>query len=250
MKEINSKKRLGSVIKEPDKLIYAAVAVMLVSMALIIGITAASNRARKNKLTPPVTDPVTQITPDTTRAPIALTDEPVTGEPTAPVTTADPADTAPTGADIIERLEIPVGGTLAKPHSPDVLLRSLTMNDYRAHLGIDIAAAVGETVVCPADGIVKEVWNDPMMGRCVSVAHTGGLVTVMKNLDNTLASGIEAGRELKAGDVIGVIGETALIEIAEAPHLHFETELDGKQVDPMNYFDRSVFADASENFEG
>ena len=72
----------------------------------------------------------------------------------------------------------------------------------------------------------------------------------MKNLDNTLASGIEVGKALKAGDVIGVIGETALIEIAEVSHLHFETELDGKQVDPMNYFDKSVFADASEDFEG
>lgn len=248
MKEINSRKRLGSVIKEPDKLIYAAVAVMLVAMALIIGITAASNRARKNKLPDPVTDPVTQGMPDTTRAQIAKTDEPITGEPTAPVT--DPVDTAPTAAESIDRLEIPVGGTLTKPHSPDVLLRSLTMNDYRAHLGIDIAAPIGETVRCPADGIVKEVWSDPMMGRCVSVAHAGGLVSVMKNLDNTLADGIEAGRELKCGDIIGVIGETALIEIAEVSHLHFETELDGKQVDPMNYFDKSVFADASEDYEG
>ncbi|MBQ2733747.1 MAG: M23 family metallopeptidase [Clostridia bacterium] len=250
MKEINSKKKLGSIIKEPDKLIYAAVAVMLVAMALIIGITAASNRARKNKLPDPVTDPAVQITTDTNRAPIIKTDEPTTGEPIAPVTTEPPADTAPTGAEIIEQLDVPVNGTLTKPHSPDVLIRSLTMNDYRAHLGIDIAAAMGESVLCPADGIVKEVWNDPMMGRCVSIAHKGGLVTVYKNLDNTLASGIEAGKELKAGDVIGIIGESALIEIAEAPHLHFETELDGKQVDPMKYFDKSVFADASEDFEG
>ncbi|MBQ2325501.1 MAG: M23 family metallopeptidase [Clostridia bacterium] len=249
MKEINPKKKLGSIIKEPDKLIYAAVAVMLVAMALIIGITAASNRARRNKLPTPVTDSVTQGMPDTSRKPIIMTDPPETGEATAPVTTA-PADTAPTGADVVERLDVPVGGTLTKPHSPDVLIRSLTMNDYRAHLGIDIAAAIGESVLCPADGIVKEVWNDPMMGRCVSIAHAGGLVTVMKNLDNTLADGIEAGRELKAGDIIGVIGETALIEIAEAPHLHFETELDGKQVDPMRYFDKSVFADASEDYEG
>ena len=248
MKEINSRKRLGSIIKEPDKLIYAAVAVMLVAMALIIGITAASNRARKNKLPTPITDPATQSAPVTTRAPISLTEEPVTGEPIAP--TDDTAQTAPTAVTAIDRLDVPVNGTLTKHHSPDVLIRSLTMNDYRAHLGIDIAAPVGEAVRCTADGIVKEIWSDPMMGRCVSIAHAGGLVTIMKNLDNTLASGIEVGKELKAGDVIGVIGETALIEIAEVSHLHFETELDGKQVDPMNYFDKSVFADASEDFEG
>ena len=251
MKDTKNGRQLGDVIKEPDKLIYITVALMLVVMATIIGITAASNRARKNKLPDPMpADSVSDSAKtEHTRAPIALTDAPtVTGEPTAPVTDA-PESTAPTAVDPT-RLDAPVAGSIIKPHSPDVLLRSITMNDYRAHVGIDISAPIGEAVRCCADGIVKEVWNDPMMGRCVSIAHSGGLVTVMKNLDNTLASGIEPGRELAAGDVIGAIGETALIEICEMPHLHIETELDGKAVDPMGYFDQSVFADASEDYEG
>ncbi|MBQ7011806.1 MAG: peptidoglycan DD-metalloendopeptidase family protein [Clostridia bacterium] len=250
MKETEPRRRLDDVMKEPDKLIYITVALMLVVMAVIIGITAASNRAKRNKLPEPL--PTDSSTIDSkapsTREPVALTNEPATSEPKAPVTEA-PESTAPT-AVAVDRLDAPVEGSIIKPHSPDVLLRSLTMNDYRAHVGIDICAPIGEAVRCCADGIVKEVWNDPMMGRCVSVAHSGGLVTVMKNLDNTLAEGIEPGRELAAGDIIGAIGETALIEICEAPHLHFETELDGKTVDPMGYFDQSVFADANEDYEG
>ena len=50
MKDTKNGRQLGDVIKEPDKLIYITVALMLVVMATIIGITAASNRARKNKL--------------------------------------------------------------------------------------------------------------------------------------------------------------------------------------------------------
>ncbi|MBE6641817.1 MAG: M23 family metallopeptidase [Ruminococcaceae bacterium] len=250
MKAIDPKRKLEQIKNEPDKLIYATVALMLVVMAVIIGVTAAYNRARRGRGEPVITDgTVDTATADTTRAPIALTDEPATGEATAPVTT-EPAETAPTVNDVIDRLEVPVNGAVIKPHSPDVLLRSLTMNDYRTHTGIDISAPVGEAVVCTADGIVKEIWSDPMMGRCVSIAHSGGLVTIMKNLDNTLATGIEVGKELSAGDIVGAIGETALIEISEVPHLHFETELDGKAVDPMGYFDSSVFSDASENYEG
>ena len=50
MKDTKNGRQFGDVIKEPDKLIYITVALMLVVMATIIGITAVSNRARKNKL--------------------------------------------------------------------------------------------------------------------------------------------------------------------------------------------------------
>jgi len=89
-----------------------------------------------------------------------------------------------------------------------------------------------------------------MMGKCVSISHAGGLVSVLKNLDPQLAEGITEGKELKAGDVIGAVGESALIEISEVYHVHFETIVDGKQTDPLNYFDRSVFAEQDEEYEG
>jgi len=247
MRDNNFKKKEAAA-KETDKLIYITVAIMIVIMAVIVGATAASDKARRG--TEAVTTQSSENhSPVTTRPnEVALTDAPESNSTPADSTSVAPESTSPVVAEAPE-LTAPVKGALIKPHSPDVLLRSVTMNDYRAHIGIDISAPIGEAVVCCADGIVKEVWSDPMMGRCVAIAHSGGLVTVMKNLGDTLAENIVPGRELKAGDTIGVIGETALTEIAEVPHLHFETELDGEYIDPMNYFASSVFADASTDYE-
>ncbi|MFQ3675358.1 MAG: 50S ribosomal protein L27, partial [Endomicrobiia bacterium] len=43
------------------------------------------------------------------------------------------------------------------------------------------------------------------------------------------------GQKVKAGDIIGCIGNTAKFEIADPPHLHFEVLLDGKEVDPLKF---------------
>ena len=40
---------------------------------------------------------------------------------------------------------------------------------------------------------------------------------------------------LEAGDVIGSVGESALIELAEAPHLHYELLIDGVSVNPSDF---------------
>ena len=40
------------------------------------------------------------------------------------------------------------------------------------------------------------------------------------------------GDEVKAGDVIGTLGETNLAEIGENSHLHFAMKKDGKFIDP------------------
>lgn len=247
MKETNKKKGSAAAERDPEKLIYVVVAVMLIVMAIVVGVTAAARRSHGQR------DPQTSTMNPPTSGTTDFHEQAVTdGEPKTPVTTEPPVTTPAETSPVVaapSQLEIPVQGTLIVGYSPDVLVRSITMNDYRTHMGIDIAAALGDPVVACADGIVKEVWADPMMGRCVSVSHEGGLVAVFKNLDDTLADGITPGKELHAGDVIGSIGETALIEIAEVPHLHFELTLDGKPQNPLSYFDKDVFAPAESDYE-
>ena len=43
------------------------------------------------------------------------------------------------------------------------------------------------------------------------------------------------GAAVKAGDVIGTVGETADVEVGEEPHLHVEMTVNGLQVDPTDY---------------
>ncbi len=141
----------------------------------------------------------------------------------------------------------PTGGTVLKDFSEETPVFSVTMEDYRTHHGVDVFVEIGERILSVADGCVKEIWEDPMMGTCLSVAHSGGAVSIYKNVSPELPEEIQVGSEVKAGQLIAVGGESALCEIAEEPHLHFELEINGVGVDPCDYI---VFPENSESFEG
>ena len=46
---------------------------------------------------------------------------------------------------------------------------------------------------------------------------------------------VKAGDSVKAGDVIGAVGDTAILESADKPHLHFQVFKDGTPVDPADF---------------
>ena len=86
---------------------------------------------------------------------------------------------------------------------------------------------------------IQKIWKDPLMGYSVAIEHSGNAVTVYKNLSETLSDGIFEGATVKAGRQIGTVGESAMIEIADEPHLHLEMTVGGLQVDPLEYFSAS-----------
>ena len=133
------------------------------------------------------------------------------------------------------RAVMPVHGEIAKDFTEDVAVYSLTMNDYRVHQGIDIAAPVGTNVTACADGVVERVWLDPFYGQCVEINHGGNIKSQYANLSADLPRGMEAGVTVLAGDVIGGVGETMIIEMADSEHLHFSMTVDGVYVDPTEY---------------
>lgn len=150
--------------------------------------------------------------------------------------TAETENASPTASqEPLPDFIAPVSGMVSKAHHVDVPVYSLTMEDYRTHTGVDIAASVGTAVRAAADGTVEEIWDDPMMGTCLSVLHSGGARSVYRNLAPETADGIRAGTAVKAGTVLGAVGESALAEIAESSHLHYELELDGVSVNPADF---------------
>ena len=168
-------------------------------------------------------------------------------------TAAESGDNAPTdekedvfAPESLPDFICPVDGEILKGHSIDVPVFSATMEDYRTHNGIDIYAEAGSEVLASAGGTVRDVWSDPMMGQCVSLSHPGGAVTTYKNLSPEIAEGIEKDAEVSAGQVIGCIGDTALEEVAEESHLHFEMSVDGVSTDPTEYITFSAAEDFSE----
>ena len=127
-------------------------------------------------------------------------------------------------------------GNVIKEWAADIPVFSVTMEDYRLHLGIDVAASAGSPVYAVADGTVESVEFHPMMGQTVVIVHKDGYRSVYQNMQTAVPSEITAGAEVKAGAQIGSVGDTALIEISEEPHLHFELYKDGNCENPLAHF--------------
>ena len=128
----------------------------------------------------------------------------------------------------------PVSGSIMKGHSTETPVFSQTLGDWRVHTGIDIAAEVGTEVKAVADGTVSAVRNDHFMGKTVEVTHNGGIVSVYSNLSNNGIT-VKVGDTVKAGDTLGVVGDTSLTELADESHLHFEILVSGVSVNPLDY---------------
>ena len=130
----------------------------------------------------------------------------------------------------------PVDGQIVKPWSNGELVYSETLGDYRVHTGVDIAASVGAKVRAMADGEIRDIYDDDLLGRVVEITHADGTISRYCNLQQAGLSGIKAGATVKMGDVIGGVGESALGESAEQAHLHLEVEQAGLLIDPQQLF--------------
>lgn len=166
-----------------------------------------------------------------------LFEESVSGEPEdISSELADPQSTPSFDGEELPTVRVrPVMGYISREYSADELIYTPTMNDFRTHTGIDLAADVGTPVSALADGIVADVYDDPFMGTTVVLKHSGGLVSCYSNLSSELPKEIAVGAVVSVGSTIGGIGETAITESAEAPHVHLEVYLDEQCVDPEEY---------------
>ena len=210
--------KLAKNIKE-NRAVYITALTLLVALAVIITVTAVANRSKKPVDTAPVT--------------------------TDPTVTADPNETEEPDTSVVDMLpsfSLPVSGKLSKTHDSEMQVFSNTMQDYRVHLGVDICAEENAAVSAVAAGTVGEVWEDALMGQCIAVKHNGDAYTIYKNLSTTLPEDIKEGTAVPAGKLIGYVGETAMIEMADEPHLHFEMTVGGLAQDPLDYFEEQAVA--------
>ena len=128
----------------------------------------------------------------------------------------------------------PVDGKVIEEYSGDDLVYNEALKDWRAHSGVDFEAELGENVIVSAKGVVEDVF-DSNMGRCVVVDHQNGFKTMYANLDEDTE--VKEGDILNAGDIIGKVGNTALGDATDMPHLHFEMMKEEACVNPVEYFE-------------
>ena len=152
-------------------------------------------------------------------------------DPEAPVLNTEPPQQNPAPTTL--RTVVPVEGSICLPYSMAQLCYHETTKDWRTHDGMDLAAETGTPVRAAADGTVEAVYTDDFLGCCVTLRHEGGYVTRYANLAEEI--GVEVGQQVSAGDPLGSVGQTALLEIGEEPHLHFSVTKNNVSIDPERF---------------
>ena len=127
----------------------------------------------------------------------------------------------------------PVEGQTVAVYAMDSLTYNETTRDWRVHNGIDIAAASGTEVRAAADGEVYTVYEDEQMGMTVVIRHDSGYTTKYSSLDANVA--VKAGDTVTAGQTIGLVGNTALMESAIGEHIHFSVTCNGETINPNDF---------------
>jgi len=172
----------------------------------------------------------------------AAGEKPVAAESVLPEKAEAPAETAetvetvddtPIAAEAPSLVVSPLRGEVVAAFSVDALQYSQTLEDWRTHDGIDIAAAQGTKVLAASAGTVLSVSDDSLMGTTVVLGHSGGYQTTYANLQSQ--PNVKKGDSVSAGQVLGAVGTTSLAESAEGPHLHFSVTENGDAVDPEAY---------------
>ncbi|GAE93057.1 membrane protein related to metalloendopeptidase [Gracilibacillus boraciitolerans JCM 21714] len=135
--------------------------------------------------------------------------------------------------------EVINGSAWVVPYSKNIT-SSFGVRNGRNHNGIDVASGGirGKAIVAYADGVVtySQFNNGGGYGYKVDIDHGGAVTTHYAHM---LEKGIPVGTEVKAGQVIGYVGNTGNVYSSsgggDGTHLHFEVRISGQPVDPMQY---------------
>ena len=100
--------------------------------------------------------------------------------------------------------------------------------NWKAHKGIDFAAATGTPIRASGDGVVDSVGSQNGYGNVVVLKHWANYSTAYAHMSR-FASGLKKGQKVSQGDVIGYVGTTGW---STGAHLHYEFRVGGVAQDP------------------
>lgn len=103
--------------------------------------------------------------------------------------------------------------------------------DQQTHLGFDLAKLAHSPIPASNDG--KVIWAQDLgiYGNCVVIDHGFGLQSIYGHLSEFL---VKKGDMVRKGQIIGKTGSTGL---AGGDHLHFTMQVDGVQVNAVEWWD-------------
>ena len=99
----------------------------------------------------------------------------------------------------------------------------------KLHRGLDIGAPQGSDVLAGEAGVVVTAGYNNSYGYYITINHGSGYVTLYAHNSKLLVS---KGDMVAKGQVIAKCGSTGN---STGPHIHFEVQINGKLVNPLNY---------------
>mgnify|MGYP003292172057 CR=1 FL=1 len=98
------------------------------------------------------------------------------------------------------------------------------------HQGMDFTAPTGTEVFATGNAKVKFAGWKQGYGNTVILDHGYGYETLYAHLYKAL---VRKGQKVRRSDIIALVGNSGK---STGPHLHYEVRLNGKPVDPRNYY--------------
>ena len=99
----------------------------------------------------------------------------------------------------------------------------------KMHTGVDWATAYGTPIFASGNGVVETAGWEGGYGKYVKLKHNNGYKTAYGHM-SAFAKGLEVGKRVRQGQVIGFVGSTGQ---STGAHVHYEILVNGRFVDPM-----------------
>ena len=100
---------------------------------------------------------------------------------------------------------------------------------WKAHKGVDFAAALGTPIRASGDGVIDFAGVQGGYGNFVVIKHWANYSTAYAHMSR-FAKGVRKGSKVSQGDVIGYVGSTGW---STGAHLHYEFRVNNEAKDPM-----------------
>lgn len=107
---------------------------------------------------------------------------------------------------------------------------------YLQNSGVEYKGSDNFDVVSILNGTVISIKNDNILGNVVQIRHDNDMISVYQSLSDV---NVTENQEVKQGDIIGKSG-TNNISKDLGDHLHFELIIDGQNVNPEEYYNKSL----------
>lgn len=105
-----------------------------------------------------------------------------------------------------------------------------TLNQWKAHTGVDFKCDEGDNVYSMGDGEVKRIYKDDILGKTIVVKAPTYTAYYSGMSDNVK---VEKGSMVKTGDVLATAGNVPG-ESLDGKHIHIAVKVKGQYVDPLS----------------